>query len=210
MIGFDEFRDQSQPLFTNGLVNSEMNFWTSQQSSGYYSEKLSEIDCKAWLTLVVRIGRFSSSCVCEWILNELNYETNIRLLLQTYSVTSARKNHPRFLRQVWTRLKDLMFLYLRLTSWTDANLHNVFFVYKGRTVVETLVKCKGPVTRNNYFSCNLRLNSTPRRCKQVTNVWYGKNILANCDGYLYFPILHLPREELRCKLQEKLHCVTGP
>ena len=30
----------------NWLVNSEMNFSTSQRSSEYYSEKLSEIDCK--------------------------------------------------------------------------------------------------------------------------------------------------------------------
>lgn len=27
---------------------------------------------------------------------------------------------------------------------------------------------------------------------------------------MYLPILHLPREELRCKLQEKLHRVAGP
>ena len=27
---------------------------------------------------------------------------------------------------------------------------------------------------------------------------------------MYLPILHLPRVELHCKLQEKLHRVTGP
>ena len=27
---------------------------------------------------------------------------------------------------------------------------------------------------------------------------------------MYLPILHLPKVELRCKLQEKLHHVTGP
>ena len=27
---------------------------------------------------------------------------------------------------------------------------------------------------------------------------------------MYLPILHLPRVELRCKLQEKLHRVSGP
>ena len=43
----------------------------------------------------------------------------------------------------------------------------------------------------------------------MTNVWYVKNILANCDGNLYLPILHLPRVELHCKLQEKLYRVTG-
>ena len=39
----------------------------------------------------------------------------------------------------------------------------------------------------------------------MTNVWYVKNISAKCDGSLYLPILHLPRVELHCKLQEKLH-----
>ena len=29
----------------------------------------------------------------------------------------------------------------------------------------------------------------------MTNVWYVKNILANCDGNMYLPILHLPRIE---------------
>ena len=44
----------------------------------------------------------------------------------------------------------------------------------------------------------------------MTNVWYVKNILANCDGNLYLLILHLLRVELHCKLQEKLHRVIGP
>ena len=45
----------------------------------------------------------------------------------------------------------------------------------------------------------------------MTNVWYVKNILANCDGNMYLPILHLPRVELHCrKLHENLHRVTGP
>ena len=44
----------------------------------------------------------------------------------------------------------------------------------------------------------------------MTNVRYVKNILANCDGNMYLPILHPPRVELHCKLQEKLHRVTGP
>ena len=55
----------------------------------------------------------------------------------------------------------------------------------------------------------LQRNSTLKRCKFVTNVWYVKNILANCDRNLYLPILHLLRVELHCKLQEKLHHVTG-
>ena len=44
----------------------------------------------------------------------------------------------------------------------------------------------------------------------MTNVGYVKNILANCDENMYFTILHLSRVELHCKLQEKLHRVTGP
>ena len=44
----------------------------------------------------------------------------------------------------------------------------------------------------------------------MTNVWYVKNILANCDGNMYLPILHLLRVDLHCKLHEKLHRVTGP
>ena len=35
-------------------------------------------------------------------------------------------------------------------------------------------------------------------------------MLATCDGNLYMPILLLLRVELRCKLQEKLHRVSGP
>ena len=56
----------------------------------------------------------------------------------------------------------------------------------------------------------LQRNSTLKSCKFVTNVCYVKNMLANCDGNLYLPISHLPRVELPCKLQEKLHHVTGP
>ena len=40
---------------------------------------------------------------------------------------------------------------------------------------------EGPVIRCN-FSCNLQRNSTLKRCKFVTNVWYVKNVLANCNG----------------------------
>ena len=43
----------------------------------------------------------------------------------------------------------------------------------------------------------------------MTNVWYVKSISANFDGNLYLPILRLPRVELHCKLQEKMHRVTG-
>ena len=39
---------------------------------------------------------------------------------------------------------------------------------------------------------------------------YVKNILAKCNEDAYLPILHLPRVELRCKLQEILHRMTTP
>ena len=68
---------------------------------------------------------------------------------------------------------------------------------------------KATVTQRN-FSCNLQCSSTLEGCKFVTNVWYVKNILANRDGNLYMPTLHLPKVELHYKLQEKLHRVTGP
>ena len=44
----------------------------------------------------------------------------------------------------------------------------------------------------------------------MTNVCYVKNILANCNANLYLPNLYLSRVELHCKLQVKLHRVTGP
>ena len=50
------------------------------------------------------------------------------------------------------------------------------------------------------FFLQLERNSTLKRCKLVTNVWYVKNLLANCEGNMYLPILHLSRVELRCKL----------
>ena len=33
----------------------------------------------------------------------------------------------------------------------------------------------------------------------ATNVWYVKNILANCDGNVYLPIAHLPRVDESCQ-----------
>ena len=74
----------------------------------------------------------------------------------------------------------------------------------------TAVKAFKTLTHGAIFlaTCNAILRF--KRCKFVKNVWYVKNILANSDGNMYFPILHLPRVELRCKLQEKLHRVTGP
>ena len=60
------------------------------------------------------------------------------------------------------------------------------------------------------FFLQLATQSTLKRCKFVTNVWYVKDIMANCGENMYLPILHLSRVELHCKLQEKLHRVTGP
>ena len=62
-------------------------------------------------------------------------------------------------------------------------------------------------TRCN-FPCNFQRNSTLKRCKFVTNVWYVKNILANSDGNLYLPILHLPRVELNCIASCKKNCTV--
>ena len=39
---------------------------------------------------------------------------------------------------------------------------------------------------------------------------YVKNILAKWNEDAYLPILHLPRVDLRCKLQEILNRVTAP
>ena len=71
-----------------------------------------------------------------------------------------------------------------------------------------MVLIEGPVTWCN-FSCNLQRNSTLKKRKFVSNLWYVKNILANCDGNMYLSIFHLPRVELHCKLQKKLHHVIG-
>ena len=65
---------------------------------------------------------------------------------------------------------------------------------------------KSPVTRCN-FSCNLQSNSTLGRCK----IGKPNDIADTLLTYQTFVTnLHLLRVELRCKLQEKLHRVTGP
>ena len=71
-----------------------------------------------------------------------------------------------------------------------------------------LIATKGSGHTVQFF-LQLATQFYSKRCKFVTNVWYVKNILANCNGNLYLPVLHLPRVELHCKLQEKLHRVTG-
>ena len=76
----------------------------------------------------------------------------------------------------------------------------VVFIRSSKVWFKTTSCAKCPVTRCN-FPGNLQRNSTLKRCKLVTNVWYVKNVLANCDGNVYLP---------SCKLQEKLHRVTGP
>ena len=76
--------------------------------------------------------------------------------------------------------------------------------------MNVVIFSKVPVTRCN-ISCNLQRNSNLKRCKFVANVkiWL-KMCLANCEGNMYLPILHDLRVKLHCKLQEKLHRVTGP
>ena len=112
---------------------------------------------------------------------------------------------PTFLEQYWTNI----------TAY-----HATMSKYLGQGITTNEALCKigwpsvnpndskGPVTRYN-FSCNMQRSSIPKRCKFVTNVWYVKNILANCDGNMNLPILHLPRVQLHCKLQEKLHVWQG-
>ena len=70
-----------------------------------------------------------------------------------------------------------------------------------------LLKCSFQIYQKRQLATgNLQRNFTlNKRCKLVANVWYVKTILANRDGNVYLPILHLPRVEYRCKLQEKLH-----
>ena len=41
------------------------------------------------------------------------------------------------------------------------------------------------LSHDGIFLCNLQNNSTLNRCKLVMNVWYDKNILANCDENMY-------------------------
>jgi hypothetical protein len=46
--------------------------------------------------------------------------------------------------------------------------------------------------------------------KSVKNFRYVEKTSAECNEDSYLAILHLPRVELHCKLQEKLHRVTWP
>ena len=116
----------------------------------------------------------------------------------------------------WCESFGVSFSIARLATWGRHLCWNWYCVaiqklfHKTSAIKTRLIKqlvwlwlSKGPVTRCN-FSCNLQRNSPLKRCKFVTNVWYVKNILANCDGNLYLPILHLSRVELHCKLQKKI------
>ena len=58
----------------------------------------------------------------------------------------------------------------------------VVFVRSTKVWFKTTWCAKGPVARCN-FPGNLRRNSTLKRYKLVTNVWYVKNIFANCDRW---------------------------
>ena len=60
LIGFVEFRDQSQPLFTNRLVNSETNFRTSQRISELRNE-VRNITVKGYLKSTVKLLIFEIS-----------------------------------------------------------------------------------------------------------------------------------------------------
>ena len=84
------------------------------------------------------------------------------------------------------------FTYLLKCSFQIYQKNIVVFIRSSKVWFKTTWCAKGPVTWCN-FPGNLQRNFTLKRCKLVTNVWYVKNILVNCDGNVYLPFLHLPR-----------------
>ena len=82
------------------------------------------------------------------------------------------------------------------------------FVFRSRVYISKPIT-QGPDTRCK-FSCNLQCNSTFGRCK------IGKYMFPSQFANIFFidetfvTNLYPLRVELRCKLQEKLHRVTGP
>ena len=60
------------------------------------------------------------------------------------------------------------------------------------------------------FSCNLQCNSTLGRCKIGKYKFPSKFADIFLTYQTFITNLHLLRVELHCKLQEKLHLVTGP
>ena len=155
---------------------------TRSYTHGNYMRLLSISNVCKTLSLVhtCRKNRgFSLSGVCEWIFNKLKYGANIRLFLQSYRIHSITSA-----RRSHSRYDKCEpgYLFLRII--------------------------KGPVTRCN-FSCNLQRNSTLGRCKIGKYKFPSKfdNIFLT---YHTFAInLHFLKVELRSKLQEKLHRVTG-
>ena len=79
----------------------------------------------------------------------------------------------------------------------------VVFIRSSKVWFKTTSCAKGPVTPCN-FPGNLQLNSTLKRCKLVTNVWYVKNILATYDGNVYLPILHLYKIRIALQVAKKI------
>ena len=77
------------------------------------------------------------------------------------------------------------------------------------TISTVIIITKGPVTRCN-FSCNLQCNSTLGRCKIGKYKFPSQFANIFLTYQTFVTNLHLLRVELRCKLQEKLHRVTGP
>ena len=59
------------------------------------------------------------------------------------------------------------------------------------------------------FLALLRAHFNPRYAGAMPANVYSIVILANSNGNLYLPIVHLPRVELNCKLREKLHHGTS-
>ena len=68
---------------------------------------------------------------------------------------------------------------------------------------------KGPVIQCNFL-CNLQRNSTLGRCKIGKYMFSSQSANIFLTYQTFVTNLHLLRAELHCKMQEKLHRVTGP
>ena len=92
---------------------SPIKFGVRLYAQGLSSRKEYKQKPKAWFTFVIRIGDFLL-LMCVNVMNKLICGRNVRLLLvkiyRIHLITSARRSHRWFLRQMWTRLKCLLFL----------------------------------------------------------------------------------------------------
>ena len=69
LIGLFLLRDQSEALFTYGLVNFSMNFWTSQRSS----ERSSQHSRKSYMkSTVTRWGYTNTHITIQWYIHAVH------------------------------------------------------------------------------------------------------------------------------------------